>query len=232
MAQTGVADVDGVFGEESGGMHEVWGSEGIAKEVKSAKLVLLDGNLCVSDLRKIVRICRTMGKDVWFEPTSVTKSTRIAEAGIIGEVRYMSPNISEALAMSAWIRGNKGTDRKFHDGNESGEDEIETAGRTILGVSGTDKRVLLVTRGAKGVLRMSQQDDGQISRSDIMATVVDNVVSTTGAGDCLAGRCAGGIAAGEVLDVALSEAMRLAELCCGCETSVPARRNGRISCRL
>lgn len=235
ISQTGVADVDGVFGEESGGIYGAWGSEGIAKEVESAKLVLLDGNLSVSDLREIVGICKHMKKDVWFEPTSVAKSTRIVAAGVLGEVRYTSPNVSEAMAMSIWIRRDNGADGKLANlanGDKDDEGGLEIAGRTILGVDGIGKRVLLITQGDKGVIQMLQLDNGQISRKDLRATVVDKVVSTTGAGDCLAGRCAGGIAVGEDLNVAMAEAMWLAGQCCGYEASVPLRQDKRASPRL
>lgn len=224
--------MDGVFGEESGGIYGAWGSEGIAKEVESAKLVLLDGNLCVSDLREVVGICKHMKKDVWFEPTSVAKSTRIVEAGVLGEVRYTSPNVSEAMMMSTWIRRNDGVDCEMAGGDKDDEGGLEIAGRTILGVDGIGKRVLLITRGDKGVVQMLKLDNGQISRKDIRATAVDKVMSTTGAGDCLAGRCAGGIAVGEDLDVAMAEAMWLAGQCCGCKASVPTRRDTWASPRL
>lgn len=230
--QNGVADVDDVFGEESGGMYGLWGSEGIAREIEKAKIVLLDGNLSVDDLREMVGVCRRMRKDVWFEATSVAKSTRIVDGGVLGEVRYVSGNVCEVVAMSARLRKMEHAMSEASDGDDGDGNEIELTGIGILGIDGMDKRTLLITRGAKGVSLMWRTNNGEFCRRDIEAAALSGVVSTTGAGDCVAGRCAGGIAVGEDLEVALNDAVRLAAWSCSCDGSVPEKWHKQVKPRL
>lgn len=216
--------MDGVFGTESGGLCSTLSDNDIANEIEDAKLVVLDGNLCEGDLKKITTICRRMKKDVWFEPTSVTKSVRIAQAGVIGEVRYISPNLEELLMMKTVVDGNN-----VLNGND--DVAMKRAGKALLCTKGVDGRHILVTCGERGVSLLWQSNE-ELCQQDFPALTVRNVVSTAGAGDCFAGRCAGGIVSGETLECAIHEGIQLASLCCGCDSNVPERGHGRLAARL
>lgn len=67
-------------------------------------MVVADGNLSPHALGNLLTRSTAAGIPVWFEPTSVQKSLRVIEAGVVSHLTYVSPNIDELAAMSTAIQ--------------------------------------------------------------------------------------------------------------------------------
>lgn len=77
-------------------------------DILKAEIVVMDGNLPSETLSYVLELCyqseipgtscwSTPQLRVWFEPTSVAKSRKIAVPELLRKVTYISPNIDEAI---------------------------------------------------------------------------------------------------------------------------------------
>ncbi|TMW60771.1 hypothetical protein Poli38472_000813 [Pythium oligandrum] len=82
--------------------------------IKEAKVVIVDGNLSPAALHELLTRSSSIKSSVWFEPTSVQKSVRVVDAGVVPHLTYVSPNGDELAAMSAAIHRKNGEDTSAH----------------------------------------------------------------------------------------------------------------------
>lgn len=71
----------------------------LERQIKSAKLVAVDGNLSVEALKAVATVCSSNGKPLLFEPTSDHKCLLPVEAGVLDKVDIIVPNVSELRAI-------------------------------------------------------------------------------------------------------------------------------------
>ncbi|GBG78668.1 hypothetical protein CBR_g27891 [Chara braunii] len=81
--------------------------------IKSAAIVILDGNLLPETLEAACDVARQYGVPIWFEPVSVAKAVRVAS--FLHKVDFVSPNEAELIAMSEVL-----TDLPVYPGKVSG----------------------------------------------------------------------------------------------------------------
>lgn len=200
-------------------MYQTWGEQ-LGKALLGVKMVVVDANLGVEDLRRVVRAARSAGIDVWLEPTSVAKCGRLVQADVLADARYVSPNTAEAMALASAISD---ADKRKVKPGIAPEKDIEVAAKTILTRRRVGTQTLLVTRGEEGVSRFTLTRNGSVARTDYEAVDVDpnHIVFTTGAGDCFAGRCAAGISLGEREEDAIRQGILAAGAACLFEECVP-----------
>ncbi|KAK9864466.1 hypothetical protein WJX84_008108 [Apatococcus fuscideae] len=97
-------------GEVAGAVADVAGMDCLLPEdvrrhatnIQAAPLVLLDGNLPAGCLQEAASIASDAGVPVWYEPTSVPKSSRALP--ILRNITFTSPNAKELVAMANGLR--------------------------------------------------------------------------------------------------------------------------------
>ncbi|XP_070533331.1 uncharacterized protein [Ptychodera flava] len=123
------------------------------KEISSAPLVCMDGNIPMDTIDYICDLCNHYGVPVWFEPTCVKKGQKPFLSGASKSITYISPNISELRNICSVLDENIST-------------STDQSGHTIEEVIALCQMVLqhvycvLVTLGKDGVLvcRNSHKD--------------------------------------------------------------------------
>lgn len=206
--------MDGLFGRTGG----ILAGGDLEARIQTARLVLVDTNLCQGDLRAIATLCAKHGKDIWLEPTSCTKSMRAIHSHLLPMARYLSPNTHELYALAAALHPQKA-------------ESMAEAAATVLRARTCDVQTLLVTHGAHGVHRYTGSSNGggtheeQINHTHFAAHALGahGTVNTGGAGDCFAGCCAAEMARGVAEDRAIAKGMTVATSACLEEACVPAR---------
>lgn len=190
--------------------------ENIAGALRSAKLVCLDGNISASDIRALSKLCKQRNVPCWFEPTTPQKGSRVVEAGVLHDMKYISPNEMELRALARALGCQP-------DGflSRTAEKVLRSGGGGKIG------QRLLVTRGAQGVTRFHLEeasDDFRLVEKTFKAIKVENVGNTTGAGDSFAGRCVAALATGVDEDDAIVLGLHAAADCCRGEANVSGGR--------
>lgn len=220
IPQTGVADTDGLFAQSDNPLYPIWGPK-LEAVMNGVRMVIIDANLGIEDIRRIVEMARMNNIEIWLEPTSVAKCVRFVQADVLADARYISPNVAEALALAKAV-SQKQQSAKTSTGFTN-VDEIESAIQEIVRSKRVAKQTIFLTKGEKGVSRFVAHANTLI-RKEFEATTLSpqDIVSTTGAGDCFVGRCAAGVVLGETEDVAIRNATIAAAATCMTDECVPA----------
>eukprot|EP00173_Palmaria_palmata_P003347 Plantae.Rhodophyta-Palmaria_palmata.ctg3489.p1 GENE.Plantae.Rhodophyta-Palmaria_palmata.ctg3489~~Plantae.Rhodophyta-Palmaria_palmata.ctg3489.p1 ORF type:complete len:258 (-),score=40.31 Plantae.Rhodophyta-Palmaria_palmata.ctg3489:67-840(-) len=151
---------------------------------RDAKIVCLDANLHIEDIRYIVECAASSKIPVWFEPVSVAKSIKVYSADTFRNLSYISPNADEMRAM--WKFFCSGSGRPV-------ESNVDLLARDLLNFHGGSLWIVC-TLGKNGLILYNRAD--ALGGFHIEAAPVPGgiVSSTSGAGDMLAGIMVGIIA--------------------------------------
>lgn len=128
------------------------------------RVCVLDANFPPEVIDEIASAARARGTLVFYEPTSVPKSTRALST--LSNITFVSPNEAELRAM----------------GDALGSKVASEVGY-VRAIQRRGVRVVIVTRGSKGAVLY----DGDLPRYELAAVKVRNVKNTSGAGDALVG---------------------------------------------
>lgn len=212
------------------------------RALEQAGILGLDGNLSTHDMGELASLASRHHIPVWFEPVSVAKSVRVLEReDLFNSITHISPNEDELLAIGKLCRSDKDQPNGMHGKQDiQYEDraaaQLENAARHVLLRHRGPSLCIVCTRGPQGVTLYRQESTGLAPRSasqplqicTIPATPVPggHVVSTTGAGDVLAGTMMAWIAQngpGSEVSAARRAVVAAAEAC-RVKEAVPDRR--------
>ena len=179
--------------------------------LSKSKLMVMDGNVSSAAMVTLSQGLGQKDVSVWYEPTSVVKSTRVLDA--LGHVALMSPNLDELISIADALGISHEIDNRDNIKNEEIEDigAVERLGMAVAqkmlqttiamfpasayNPLGTDvTKWVLVTMGEKGCVLCTSKSVGNdhaakndITTSSVHLTspIVENMENCTGAGDCL-----------------------------------------------
>ncbi|XP_032379145.1 pseudouridine-metabolizing bifunctional protein C1861.05 [Etheostoma spectabile] len=172
------------------------------KQLSSATLVCLDGNIPVSTINYVCSIAKKHNINVWYEPTDSKKACKPFLSDAWKSLSYSSPNLAELFTMNETL------------GIPTPE-VLPSSLEELLGVAVDLSRPLLehihclvVTLGASGVLVCGEHDAGSVNlqprkqnrRRQLCAVhypaltvTAEETMNVSGAGDSLAGALMAGI---------------------------------------
>ncbi|KAI3371151.1 hypothetical protein L3Q82_023783 [Scortum barcoo] len=172
------------------------------KQLSSATLVCLDGNIPVSTIDYVCSIASKHNINIWYEPTDSEKACKPFLSDAWKSLSYSSPNLAELCTMNKTL-------------GISTPEELPSSLEEVLSVAVTLSRPLLeqlhcvvVTLGAKGVLVCGEHDAGSVNlqprkerrRRQLCAlhypaltVTAEETMNVSGAGDSLAGALMAGI---------------------------------------
>ena len=138
-------------------------------------IVVVDGNVSAQALLAMAE--QKAGPSIWFEPTSVEKSTRCLP--ILDALSLMSPNVDELMEIARHLGVASGS------AEECAVVDVQQMGDSVVSRMRRDGPAwVLVTMGDRGVVVCSNVD-GEESTHLKPEVVVTEMVNCTGAGDCL-----------------------------------------------
>ncbi|KAM9972205.1 hypothetical protein ACTFIW_003564 [Dictyostelium discoideum] len=156
-------------------------------DLTSSKLLVFDGNIPIESMTYLAQLSRSKGIKLWFEPTSVYKSSKIVESFILSSITYISPNRDELIKISNEII-KKGL-IKFENIINNDINDLENIKKHSIILIESGIKYIITKMGSKGVLLAYKKDDGEFKFELFSAPEVpDNkIVDVTGAGDSLVG---------------------------------------------
>ena len=167
--------------------------EGLATALNNVKtkpsLIILDGNLDSDALALACHHWKDENARVWFEPTSVAKSTRVTREDVLPLVELISPNVDELRAIWRVMPGSE------NDSDSCDDFDIakQVAERMSLVASGA-QRYVVVTMGDEGAM-VAEAGGGSSSVVKVPPPQgkVKDMENCTGAGDTLLGTAAAAV---------------------------------------
>ncbi|XP_072242259.1 uncharacterized protein [Leuresthes tenuis] len=179
------------------------------RQLSSATLVCLDGNLPVSTINYVCSLAKKHNINVWYEPTDAKKACKPFLSDAWKSLSYSSPNLAELCIMNETL-------------GITTPEVLPNALDDILNVAVALSRPLLehlhclvVTLGPNGVLLCGEHDAGSVSlkprkqkrRRQLCAlhypaltVTAEETMNVSGAGDSLAGALMAGILQGKDTD--------------------------------
>ena len=175
--------------------------------IKKAPLVILDANFSQEAMEKVLEMCCVHHVPVFFEPTDPAKSVKAFKSPWQKAIKYASPNIHE-------LRFIANSDKKGQNdpNNEHNlEDVVNECTELAKQIKAkTSISTLLVTIGEHGVLVFEGQN--QVQHFKTHQAPEENVVSVSGAGDCLAAGFISGLLKGHDTTTSVEFGLRAASL--------------------
>ncbi|XP_036424228.1 pseudouridine-metabolizing bifunctional protein C1861.05 isoform X2 [Colossoma macropomum] len=179
------------------------------EQLRSASLVVLDGNIPVSTIDYVCSLAKKHSVPVWYEPTDADKACKPFLSDSWKDLSYTSPNLAELCTMS----------RTLHLPTP---EVLPNSLEDVLSCAAALTRPLLehlccvvVTLGALGVLVCGEHEAGTVSLRPqkhrrkgrlcavyypALAVRSEETVNVSGAGDSLAGGLMAGILKGKDMD--------------------------------
>lgn len=159
--------------------------------ISNASMVALDANFSQETVDAVLQICCEENIPVFFEPTDPAKAQKAIKSPWSKAITYTSPNLDELKMMV----------------NEDNDDESPQVLGQLLKQKLIGSKAIIVTLGKDGVLLIT--DD---STRHFPSKTEDNVVSVSGAGDCLSAGFMAGILHGHDEQTALCMGLNAAKL--------------------
>lgn len=191
---------------------------GLPSSLVSTAIVVLHLEIDHSVVQLVAKHAKEAGALVMFNPspTPTTSSVLLsADATVWTHVDVLIVNEVELAQLSG---SNQSIDTD-HTTAEISLDDVRARVSLLCARHRVHTADVIVTMGARGALLVSHGMDHSFF---VPAVRVDNVVDTTGAGDCLAGFVAGGLATGSSLQQALQTAVGAAALCVSVKGAAPS----------
>nr|XP_045613763.1 ribokinase-like [Procambarus clarkii] len=175
-------------------------------EISTSPLVVMDGNLPQCTINYILDLCASCHVPVWYEPTDIQKATKPWREGRGRAVTFSSPNLNELRALCSYLGlGGVGeVPASSEDLHGMLQQVLATAAPLLETMHG-----LIVTLGANGFMVLRQACHGiedpllpvparglhpcttleapEVVGLHFPAPQPAQIVSVSGAGDCLAG---------------------------------------------
>ncbi|XP_013887823.1 pseudouridine-metabolizing bifunctional protein C1861.05 [Austrofundulus limnaeus] len=179
------------------------------KQISSATLVCLDGNIPTSTINYVCSIARKHNVNVWYEPTDVEKARKPFLSDAWKSLSYSSPNLAELRFM------NKTLGIQTPEVLPSTLDEILSVAVALSRPLLEHLHCLVVTLGPNGVLLCGEQEAGSINLQPrklkkkrhvcalhypALTVAPEETINVSGAGDSLAGALMAGILQGKDTD--------------------------------
>lgn len=145
--------------------------------ISRAPIVVIDGNLGVKTVERILEICGKHKVPVFFEPTDMNIAAQPFEKlprNLTENIKYISPNIYE---LEAIFKALKTTDSGTYDSNSS---DLEK-GAVLLEHMGEFFECIVLTLGCDGVMVKRKGRPGSVHYSP--KKTLNNIVNVSGAGD-------------------------------------------------
>ncbi|KAM7002203.1 uncharacterized protein LKV04_003512 [Tautogolabrus adspersus] len=172
------------------------------KQISSATLVCLDGNIPVTTINYICSVAAKHNINIWYEPTDSEKACKPFLSDAWKSLSYSSPNLAELFTM------NKTLGLPTPEVLPSAPDQVLSAAVTLSRPLLEHLHCLVVTLGANGVLVCGEHEAGSVNlqprkqkrRRQLCAlhfpavtVTAEETVNVSGAGDSLAGALIAGI---------------------------------------
>ncbi|XP_076588822.1 uncharacterized protein LOC143321944 [Chaetodon auriga] len=172
------------------------------KQLSSATLVCLDGNIPVSTIDYVCSVASKHNINVWYEPTDSDKACKPFLSDAWKSLSYSSPNLAELCTM------NKTLGFPTPEVLPSSLDEVLSVAVALSRPLLEHLHCLVVTLGANGVLVCGEHDAGSVNLQPrkekrrrqrcalhypALTVTAEETVNVSGAGDSLAGALMAGI---------------------------------------
>lgn len=215
-----------------------------ASVIQEAPIVCMDGNIPTESIEFISRLCADNSVPLWFEPTCVSKATKVCQSDAWKSLTYASPNFKELRQMYAAIEGEETINFQDTD-DQSFTDKL----RECLQLSRVLLRhvyCLFITLGEEGILvcrnaepeqrfAISKQGlkdieiDGMFSAVHYpVSSAIDRITSVSGAGDCLAAASIANMLRGHDPDFCLGSGLLAAQRSLQSHHAVPSSINKEL----
>ncbi|XP_052753827.1 uncharacterized protein LOC113523000 [Galleria mellonella] len=182
--------------------------------LEQAPLVILDGNVPQSTMNYVIQECNKLNKPVFFEPTDKRKAIKPLNSDC--RLMYSSPNIAELRAMAKCTSSANDT---LYESDELLE--ITQLAKIVL----KKIRVLIITIGAKGLIIVTSNENGDPEARLYPAETIDNIINVSGAGDCFAGGYIFGLLSGLDESCCVTVGFQAAKAALLSKTTVPSEIN-------
>ncbi|XP_035521703.1 pseudouridine-metabolizing bifunctional protein C1861.05 [Morone saxatilis] len=194
------------------------------KQLSSATLVCLDGNIPVSTINYVCSIASKHNINVWYEPTDSEKACKPFLSDAWKSLSYSSPNLAELCTM------NKTLGIPTPEVLPSSLDEMLSVAVALSRPLLEHLHCLVVTLGANGLLVCGEHDGGSVNlqprkqkrRRQLCAlhypaltVTAEETMNVSGAGDSLAGALMSGIVKGRDTDSCVRMGLLAARLSLG-----------------
>ncbi|XP_026222279.1 indigoidine_A and YeiC_kinase_like domain-containing protein isoform X1 [Anabas testudineus] len=191
------------------------------KQLSSASLVCLDGNIPVSTIDYVCSLAKKHNINVWYEPTDLDKACKPFLSDAWKSLSYSSPNLAELCTMNKTL--GVPTPEVLQSSLEERLRLAVTLSRPLL----EHLHCLVVTLGADGVLVCGEHDAGSINMQPrkqkrrrrlcalhypALPLAAEEIMNVSGAGDSLAGAMMAGILQGRDTDSCVQMGLLAARL--------------------
>lgn len=172
--------------------------------LEASDFILLDSNLSVPIMGKVLEIAKKHEKQVWLEPTDIDKVKKVFSTGLVDSVTATSPNANEFLEW-AKLCGVK-VDPSVVDSADGVLELIEKEkSRLLLNTS-----LFVVTLANKGSAVVYRNNIGQLEFQSLPPPLQqDKIISVSGAGDSFNS----GVIAGLTHNKSVVESLQLGQEC-------------------
>ncbi|PVD31867.1 hypothetical protein C0Q70_07291 [Pomacea canaliculata] len=176
--------------------------------IASAPLVCLDGNFSATLIEQVCQLCENEGTPVWFDPTDVHKATKLFQTHAWKKLTYISPNFSEACHIWSALTGK--TPELPADLSEDAV--VKTAAQFCRDLL-QHIPVIIITLGRYGLLLAERHASFQSLKlyPPSPPDSLTEVLSESGAGDCLNGTMIHFIIQGYGLDFCVKAGLMAAQ---------------------
>ena len=183
-------------------------------------MVVLDANFSSETIDCILQVCHSLQIPVFFEPTDPRKARKAAKSAFASAIHFASPNIHELRTMASQVLP---SEKELP--TEASEDDLEALLKecTSLGTVLMQKMpfaTLVITLGKHGAFLMEAKS-GATCHLPSQVGGQDDIVSASGAGDCLAAAFISGLLQGQSPQNALRLGLKAAKLSLAAIETVP-----------
>ncbi|XP_067446327.1 uncharacterized protein zgc:136858 isoform X2 [Thunnus thynnus] len=191
------------------------------KQLSSATLVCLDGNIPVSTIDYVCSVAKKHNINVWYEPTDSEKACKPFLSDAWKSLSYSSPNLAELCTM------NKTLGIQTPEVLPSSLDEVLSVAVALSRPLLEHLHCLVVTLGAHGVLLCGEHDTGSVNLQPrkqknkrklcalhypALTVTAEETMNVSGAGDSLAGALMAGILQGQKTDTCVQMGLLAARM--------------------
>ncbi|KAL4218074.1 hypothetical protein ACF0H5_022811 [Mactra antiquata] len=206
-------------------------------ELKSSSLVCMDGNISVETMEYLCKICLESNVPVLFEPTDLSKAVKPFQTQHRSAVIYTSPNFNELKSMASFFSG-----KQFPVTDMVDDLDIDTVLHEctqMIDIVSNHIPVTIVTLGCHGVVVCYHGNDlcelplkGDVVQRTGNVNIVyhpvpkrdnsnKNIVSVSGAGDCLVAAFISSLLMGRDLSTCIHSGLLAGEISLYSSDAVP-----------
>jgi len=203
----------------------------IEDKIREASLMVLDGNIPEDTIDYALKLCSENNIPVLYEPTCLRKAVKPLTSKYLGKVvTYVSPNLNELISMANYLQ-----DLKIKEDLSAMKDlkYLSDISVRLMETFGFD--LILLTLGIDGVLLTRKGlpteplpfktketfDIDRVHSVHYATTPVKNVVSVSGAGDCLISAFMTGLLQGYAQEQCISIGIQAARSSCKIGPAIP-----------